>query len=94
MISLRPTNAGSPFTNSQISSRLTATVSLILRRRKVAVRHRSLGPEQVTQASALYAEGLSLVRMAEELGVTRGAVNSALRAAGIQLRPRRGWRYD
>jgi predicted DNA-binding protein YlxM (UPF0122 family) len=69
------------------------TVSLILRRRNVAIRHRSLGPKQVAEASMLYADGLSLVRVAEELGVTRGAVNTALRTAGIPLRPRRGWRY-
>lgn len=70
------------------------TVSLILRRRNVAIRHRSLGAEQVARASELYADGLSLVHVAEELGVTRGAVNNALRAAGIPLRPRRGWHYS
>ena len=41
----------------------------------------------------LYADGLSLMRVAEEFGVTRGAVNTPLRTAGIPLRPRRGWRY-
>jgi predicted DNA-binding protein YlxM (UPF0122 family) len=60
----------------------------------VAIRHRSLGAEQVARASELYADGLSLVHVAEELGVTRGAVNNALRAAGIPLRPRRGWHYS
>ena len=46
------------------------TVSLILRRRGVAIRHRSrsLGPEQVTLASELYGQGLSLARVAERLG--------------------------
>jgi hypothetical protein len=34
----------------------------------LAIRHRSLGPEQVALASELYDEGLSLVRVAERLG--------------------------
>lgn len=58
------------------------TVSLILRRQRVATRHRCLGSEQVAQSSKLYAEGLSLVGVAEKLHATRGAVNNALKAGG------------
>lgn len=57
-------------------------------------RHTTSEPaEQVAQASELYGEGSSLLRVAQELVVSRVAVNDALRAAGIELRPRRGWRY-
>jgi DNA-directed RNA polymerase specialized sigma24 family protein len=66
------------------------TVLLTLRRRGVAIRHRSLGPEQVTLTSEFYGQGLSLVRVAETLGVTPGAVDKALKAAGVKLRPRPG----
>jgi hypothetical protein len=69
------------------------TVSLIFRRLGVAIRHRSVGSKQVAQASKLYAEGLSLMRVAERLGVTQGAVNNALKAAGVELRRRPGWVY-
>jgi len=44
-------------------------------------------------ASELYDEGLSLDRVAERLGVTRGAVYNALKAAGVKLRSRPGWSY-
>jgi predicted DNA-binding protein YlxM (UPF0122 family) len=56
------------------------TVSLTLRRQSDAIRHRSLGPEQVAKASQLYGGGLSLLRVAQVLGVSRGAVSNALPA--------------
>ena len=59
----------------------------------MAIRHRSLGPDQLAEASKLYSQGLSLVRVAEALGVTRGAVSNALKTAGVKLRPRPGWPY-
>lgn len=58
------------------------TASLLLRRQGVAIRHRSLGPEQVAQASKLYVDGLSLARVADAMGVIRGAVNNALEGCG------------
>jgi hypothetical protein len=59
------------------------TVSRILRKQEVGFRHRSLGWEQVVLASKLFADGLSLVPVAQKLGVTRGAVHNALKAPRV-----------
>jgi len=47
-----------------------------------------------TEATALYASGLSLAAIGERFQVDRTTVGNALRRLGVQLRPRRGWDSD
>lgn len=69
------------------------TIAAHLKNSDVAMRRRSLTPEEVQEAAALYASGLSLVDVAERIGRRRTGVANALRKAGVQFRPRPGWRY-
>jgi lambda repressor-like predicted transcriptional regulator len=69
------------------------TVSKILNREGVTIRHRSLAASQTETAAQLYRSGLSLAKVANQLGTSRGALNNAFLRAGIALRPRKGWNY-
>jgi DNA-binding CsgD family transcriptional regulator len=69
------------------------TVSAILERQGVPRRYRLIDGQGLNHAANLYASGLSLSQVGEELGVDRSTVALALHKAGIQLRPRPGWTY-
>lgn len=66
------------------------TASRILHRHSVTMRFRSPSPAEVDEAVRLYRSGLSLVGVGERLGFSNTTVWSALRAAGVEMRPRRG----
>jgi hypothetical protein len=70
------------------------TVTKTLERRSVPIRYQWLTSKQVVQAISLYARCLSLAKVGAELGCNHGTVRLALRAAGVKLRPRNGWKYD
>lgn len=69
------------------------TIMAHLNRAGTPRRRPILGPEQVEQAARLYDEGCSLARLADRFHVEAGTVGSALRKAGVSIRPRRGWPY-
>jgi hypothetical protein len=52
----------------------------------MAKRGRTVTPEQQRQAVALYAEGLTQVEVAAQLGLSAYLVARALREAGVQVR--------
>lgn len=54
------------------------------------MRPKGLSPEQDVEAERLYATGVSLKRVAEQLGVNAETVRRVLRNHGIQLRDRQG----
>lgn len=62
-----------------------------LRRAKVPPR-RALRPEDIQEAVRLYSQGWSLAKLGEKFDVAGATVATALRAAGVSIRPRRGWR--
>ena len=53
---------------------------------------RKLNDEQVVKASEMYRLGLSLSAVAQHFGVNASTISRELRAAGVELRPRRGSR--
>jgi DNA-binding CsgD family transcriptional regulator len=69
------------------------TVSLILKRQAVPRRNQPLTAEQRKMASTLYSSGMSLADVGAMLGCDPSTIWRALRADGIQLRPRTGWKY-
>jgi DNA-binding CsgD family transcriptional regulator len=68
------------------------TVSDILERRDVSRRYRKLSPEQLDLACTLYRDGLSLIKVGEQLGRRAETVRQALMKAGVEIRSRNGWR--
>ena len=52
---------------------------------------RKLSAAKVVLAAARYAGGLSLESTAKVFGVSETTISREFRAAGIQIRPRRGW---
>jgi DNA-directed RNA polymerase specialized sigma24 family protein len=66
-------------------------VSLILEQHVVPRRMQSLTAEQIQQAVALYGHGLSIEKVAHEIGCGKGTIWKELRMAGVQLRRRPGW---
>jgi DNA-binding CsgD family transcriptional regulator len=70
------------------------TVTQLLERQGVPRRYQSLTSEQVARATSLYESGLSLSAVGQELSCDPATVSQALRAAGVALRPRNGWKYD
>ncbi len=66
-------------------------VSLILEQQAIPRRMRSLSDNQIQQAAALYKTGLSVEKVAKEIGCGQGTIWKELRSAGVQLRPRPGW---
>lgn len=53
-----------------------------------------LGPRQTEEAIRLYSQGSSLMVIGKQFGVSPETVRSALTRAGVELRPRRGWKYS
>ncbi len=66
------------------------TVSAILKRQGVKSRWRKLAETDVDEAERLYAQGMSLARVGERLGVTDCAVRYQLRKRGIRMRDSHG----
>jgi hypothetical protein len=65
-----------------------ATVASILRRHKEPFRRQGLSVDQVSLGSRLYAEGLSLVRVAERFGCDAETVRQAFIRTGVPVRQR------
>lgn len=59
-----------------------------VQRRKVV---RKMTDDAVAKAAARYAEGLSLVAVANEVGVCDRTLRREFRQAGVPVRARRGW---
>lgn len=59
--------------------------------RRGAQRRSGVVTKNIDEASRLYEQGWSLARVGEHFGVDGETVRRALRAAGVTLRPRRGW---
>lgn len=66
------------------------TVSAHLRQHGVAIRGRGLDHEDVPEAARLYEAGWSSLMLSEKFGVTPNTILSALRTAGVRVRPGRG----
>lgn len=66
-------------------------VSRILEEQSVPRRMQSLSASQIQETAALYEEGLSIAKVAAEIGCGKGTIWKELRLAGVQLRPRPGW---
>ena len=63
-----------------------------LKRRGVQGRCRKLSDEQIAEAVELYQGDSSLAQIAERFGVYPQSMRYRLQRAGIELRPRPGWR--
>lgn len=64
--------------------------------KELAVRHilhrpKGVPPERIDEVIADYEGGMSLAVIGDRLSVDAATVALALRKAGIELRPRRGW---
>ncbi len=66
------------------------TVSAILKRQGVKTRWRKLAESDVDEAERLYAQGMSLARVGERLGVTDCAVRYQLNKRGVRMRDSHG----
>jgi transposase-like protein len=67
------------------------TISKILTRHGIARPPKGIPPELIAGVAADYKNGLSLATIGNKLSVEPATVALALRKAGIELRPRRGW---
>ena len=63
------------------------TVTSLLLRHGVEVRHLGLTPDQIRDAALLYRDGWSLARLGEKFGVDDMTVRRYLLLAGVVLRP-------
>jgi hypothetical protein len=66
-------------------------VATVLREQGVTIRRQGLTPEQVTEATTLYAAGKSLAWLGARYGVSHTTIGAALWRQGVQLRRRPGW---
>lgn len=66
------------------------TVSAHLRQRGVPIRGRGLHDEDLPEAARLYEAGWSSWQLSQKFDVTPNTVLSALRKAGVAVRPRQG----
>jgi DNA-binding CsgD family transcriptional regulator len=66
------------------------TVSAHLRQHGVSIRGQGLNPKDIPQAAHLYEQGWSSLTLAEKFGVSPDTVLTALRKAGIRIRPGQG----
>jgi DNA-binding CsgD family transcriptional regulator len=66
------------------------TVSALLERQGIPRRGRPLSPAQIEQAAKLYDSGLSLAKVAPQLGCDPGTVRLALLKSGMRMRNNHG----
>jgi DNA invertase Pin-like site-specific DNA recombinase len=66
------------------------TVGKILTRNGVQTKHPGLGPADVDQAARLYADGWSLARIGQRLGITATTIHRRLREQGVAMRTTTG----
>lgn len=66
------------------------TVGKILRRNDVPTKHPGLTAADLDQAAQLYADGWSLAKIGEQLGVTATTVHRRLRGRGVDMRSTTG----
>ena len=66
-------------------------VSLILEQQAVPRRMQSLTVDQIQDAVGLYEKGLSIEKVAKQIGCAKGTIWKELRLAGVSLRKRPGW---
>ena len=67
------------------------TVSIYLKRRGVALRYKVMRPEQIALARQLYESGLSLAKVADQLGPSHNTIRAELLvAAGVEMRDSHG----
>ncbi|ALJ22355.1 hypothetical protein [Microbacterium sp. No. 7] len=67
-----------------------STILGILREKRTVVRRQPLAAEQVIEAVRLYASGLSLSQVADQLDVNQETMRMAVLKAGVVLRPPTG----
>jgi transposase-like protein len=67
------------------------TVAAHLDRAGITNRRGAMTPEQVSEAIDLYAQGWSLAKIGDHLGVCPTSVYYWLRKHDVELRPRAGW---
>lgn len=90
---MRDYENGTSTTELTVTYRLSkASVLKLLQDAGVQMRRQGLNDEQTEEAIRLYALGLSLMRVGEQLGFRQSTVASALRAAGVRIRGRHDWR--
>jgi hypothetical protein len=63
------------------------TVTALLQRHGVELRHSGLEPTEVQAAANLYRQGWTLARLGEMLGADSTTIWRMLRAAGVKMRP-------
>jgi hypothetical protein len=68
------------------------SVVRLLHEHGVAMRNQGLSAEQIAQAAQLYRSGLSVAKIGKLFEVDGTTAWTALKRAGIQMRPRRGGR--
>jgi len=49
---------------------------------------------QIADAARMYEEGASLARVGERFAVSAGTMRAKLLTAGVEIRPRAGWKQD
>jgi hypothetical protein len=67
------------------------TTALVHLERQGAPRRSGTVTRNINEATRLYEDGWSLARVGEHFAVDGETVRRPLRAAGVTLRPRRGW---
>lgn len=66
------------------------TIWTTLKRHGIAPHHRGLTKAQLTQATKLYAQGWSIMKIAQALSVPDSTLGEALRRSGSAMRDNRG----
>jgi hypothetical protein len=66
------------------------SVVRLLHEHGVAMRNQGLSPEQIEQAAKHYQDGWSVAKVGKHLEVDGTTAWTALKKAGVQMRPRRG----
>jgi hypothetical protein len=61
---------------------------VLLRSRSVIMRRRAVTEEQTAHLAEGYARGKTIAALEQETGIAHGSIQRALKAAGVQLRPR------
>lgn len=63
-------------------------VLVLLRSRNVVMRRLAVSPEQTAQLVDGYKQGKTVAALELETGIAHGSIQRALKAAGVQMRPR------